>query len=81
MKPYYVAHIFYLPLGYAISLINQGYSTEEAYQLALSKFAYCGKRNNKRLKDFDRNQFHRHLIKFINTKNAVLVRKSKRYHR
>lgn len=79
MKPFYVAHIFYRPLGHAISLINQGYSPQDAKEITIRKFAYFGKKNNKRNKDFDQVQFSKHLDKFLNTPNAILCRKSKKH--
>lgn len=81
MKPYYAPHIFYLPLGYAISLINQGYSKDQAANMAIRRFAYYGKHNSKRNKYFDNKQFLKHLNRFIHTKDAVLVRKSTKYNR
>lgn len=79
MKPYYVATIYYLPLQYAISLINQGHSPADASAAAIKRFAYYGKRNQKRLKDFDRNQFTKHLNRFLNTPHAILVRRSPKH--
>ena len=76
MKKYYVAHIFYLPMAHAISLINKGFSKDQACQTAIDKFAYSGSR--KRNKDFNISQFKRHLDKFVDTPNAILVRKSRR---
>lgn len=78
-KPYYVATIYYLPMQHAISLINQGYSQDQASKLTIDRFAYYGKHHSKRLKEFDRNQFNRHLTKFLNTPNAILVRKSPKH--
>ena len=78
-QPYFVAHIYYLPLQYAVSLINQGHSQSEAAKITIDRFAYYGKKNNKPLKQFDKNQFNRHLNKFLNTPNAVLVRKSPKH--
>lgn len=79
MKHYYVGHLFYLPLSHAISLINQGYSQDEALEITIKRFAYYGRHNTKRNKDFDQNQFRKHFYKFLNTKDAVLMRKSKKY--
>lgn len=76
---YYVAPVYYLPLQYAISLINQGHSQSEAIQSAIDRFAYYGKKNNKPLKGFDKNQFNKHFNRFLNTPDAVLVRKSPKH--
>ena len=75
-KLYRVPPIYYLPLQYAVSLINQGHSADQAAQSAIDRFAYYGKHQNKRLKDFDKNHFRKHLNKFISIPNATLVRKS-----
>lgn len=76
MKPYPVANIFYLPLQYAVSLVNQGVPQSDAAKQAIDRFAYYGKHQNKRLKAFDINQFNKHFNRFLNTPNATLVRKS-----
>ena len=76
MKKYYVAHVFYLPMAHAISLINKGFSKDQACQATIDKFAYSGSR--KRNKDFNIQQFRRHLDRFVDTPNAILVRKSRR---
>lgn len=76
LKPYFVGNLYYLPLQYAINLVNQGHSRSEAAQIAIDRFAYYGKNNNKRLKDFDKHQFTKHLNRFLDTPNAILVRKS-----
>lgn len=75
-KLYRVPPIYYLPLQYALSLINQGLPKDKAAQYAIDRFAYYGKHQNKRLKDFDKSHFVKHLNRFIATPNAVLVRKS-----
>lgn len=77
--PYYVAAIYYLPLQYAISLLNSGLTKESALQSAIDRFAYYGKHNGKRLKEFDINQFTKHFNRFTSTPNAVLVRKSPKH--
>lgn len=77
--PYFVAPIYYLPLQYAVALLNSGRSKEEALQSAIDRFAYYGKHNGKRLKEFDINQFTKHFNRFISTPNAVLVRKSPKH--
>ena len=79
MKPFYVAHMYYLPMQYAIALINQGYTKDKAAQFAIDRFAYYGKHQNKRLKEFDKNQFKKHLNRFTSTPNAILVRKSPKH--
>lgn len=76
---YKVAPIYYLPLQHAIALINHGTPKDQAAQSAIDKFAYYGKHNSKRLKDFDKNQFHKHLDRFLNTPNAFLIRKSPKH--
>lgn len=73
---YHVAPIYFLAMQYAISLINQGCSKDHAAQQAIDRFAYYGKHQNKRLKDFDKNHFRKHLDRFTSIPNAVLVRKS-----
>lgn len=78
-KLYHVPPVYYLPLQYAVSLINQGHSADQAAQSAIDRFAYYGKHQNKRLKDFDKNQFIKHLNKFISIPNAILVRKSPKH--
>ena len=77
--PYYVAPIYYLPLQYAVSQLNSGRSEEDALQSAIDRFAYYGKRNGKRLKAFDINQFTKHFHRFISTPHAVIVRKSPKH--
>lgn len=81
MKHYYVAPLYYLPVGHAISLINKGYSTEDAINITIQKFAYFGKRNSKRNKEFNQIQFRKHINKFLSIPNAVLVRKSPKRNR
>lgn len=76
MKPYYVAHQFYLPVGYTLSLINNGVPKDLAVKQTIDRFAYFGKRNSKRNKDFNQVQFIKHIDNFLNTPNAVLCRKS-----
>lgn len=81
MKHYYVAPLYYLPVGHAISLINKGYPTDVAINITIQKFAYFGKRNSKRNKLFDIVQFKKHVIRFLDIPNAVLVRKSSKHNR
>lgn len=78
-KYYYVAPVYYLAMQYAISLINQGYTKDVAAQSAIDRFAYYGKHQNKRIKEFDKNQFKKHLNKFASIPNALLVRKSPKH--
>ena len=78
-KLYHVPPIYYLPLQYAVSLINQGHSADQAAQSAIDRFAYYGKHQNKRLKDFDKSQFKKHLNRFTSIPNAILVRKSPKH--
>ena len=79
MKFHYVAPMYYLPMQHAISLVKQGHSRSEALQITIDKFAYYGKHNTKRLKEFDRNAFTKSFNKFLDTPNAILVRKSPRH--
>lgn len=76
---YYVASVYYLAMQYAIALINQGTPKAEASQQAIDRFAYYGKHNTKRIKEFDKNQFRKHLDRFLSTPNAFLVRKSPKH--
>ncbi len=76
---YYVAPIYFLAMQYAISLINSGLTKDQATQQAIDRFAYYGKHNTKRLKDFDKNIFRKHVDRFLNTPNAFLVRKSPKH--
>lgn len=76
MNKYCVAPVYFLAMQYAISLINQGRSKAVAAQEAIDRFAYYGKRQNKRLKEFDKNVFIHHLDKFLSIPDAILVRKS-----
>ena len=78
-KFYHVAPVYYLAMQYAISLINQGYPKDKAAQEAIDRFAYYGKHQNKRLKEFDKNQFKKHLNRFTSIPNAILVRKSPKH--
>lgn len=78
--PYYVAHIYFLPLQYAADLVRlANYSKEEASHLALERYTRYGKNNRKRLKEFDQNQFRKHLDKFLSIPNGYLVRKSPKH--
>lgn len=76
---YYVAPIYYLAMQYAIALVNQGCSPSVATQSAIDRFAYYGKHNNKRIKEFDKNQFRKHVKRFLDTPNAILIRKSPKH--
>ena len=76
---YYVAPIYFLAMQYAISLINSGLTKDQATQQAIDRFAYYGKHNTKRLKDFDKNIFRKHVNRFLNTPNAFLIRKSPKH--
>lgn len=76
---YYVAPIYFLAMQYAISLINSGLTKDQATQQAIDRFAYYGKHNTKRLKDFDKNIFRKHVDRFLNTPNAFLIRKSPKH--
>lgn len=76
---YYVAPIYFLAMQYAISLINSGLTKDQATQQAIDRFAYYGKHNTKRLKNFDKNIFRKHVERFLNTPNAFLVRKSPKH--
>ena len=76
---YYVAPIYFLAMQYAISLINSGITKDQATQQAIDRFAYYGKHNTKRLKDFDKNIFRKHVNRFLNTPNAFLIRKSPKH--
>ena len=76
---YYVAPIYFLAMQYAISLIRSGIPKDQATQQAIDRFAYYGKHNSKRLKDFDKNIFRKHVNRFLNTPNAFLVRKSPKH--
>lgn len=77
--PYYVSTIYYIPLQYATSLIAQGHSRSDAINLTLQRFAYYGKHNHKQLKAFDQNQFEHHLKIFLDTPDAILIRKASKY--
>lgn len=79
MKPFYVAPMYYLPMQYAIALLNSGHTEDDAAKQAIERFAYYGKHRTKRLKSFDQNQFRKRLHKFINTPNAILIRKSPKH--
>lgn len=76
---YYVPPIYFLAMQYAISLINSGLPKDQATQQAIDRFAYYGKNNTKRLKDFDKNIFRKHVNRFLNTPNAFLIRKSPKH--
>ena len=76
---YYVAPIYFLAMQYAISLIRSGLTKDQATQQAIDRFAYYGKHNNKRLKDFNENIFRKHVNRFLNTPNAFLIRKSPKH--
>ena len=76
---YYVAPIYFLAMQYAISLIRSGLTKDQATQQAIDRFGYYGKHNNKRLKDFDKNIFRKHVNRFLNTPNAFLIRKSPKH--
>lgn len=80
MKKYFVAPIYYIPLKYASDLVNLcNIPSEQAAEVAIKKYAYYGKSNGKRLKEFDQNIFRHHLNRFLNTPNAIIVRKSPKY--
>lgn len=79
MKFHYVAPMYYLPMQYAASLYNQGYSQAEAARIAIDRFAYYGKKNNKRLKNFSKENFIKSFNKFVKTPGAIIVRKSPRH--
>ena len=75
MKPYYVPPVYYLPLGHAISLINRGASKEKAMRVTLSRFARFGRGKRKHINKLKPTQFAKHLERFLNTEDAILVRK------
>ena len=76
MKPFYVTTLYYLPMQYAIALVNSGHTEDDAAKQAIERFAYYGKHHTKRLKEFDQNRFRKHLYKFLNTPHAILIRKT-----
>lgn len=77
MNYYYVAPIYYIPVKYAADLVTLcNYSQDQAVKATIERYGYYGKKNSKRLKEFDSKVLANHLRKYLKHPNTILMRKS-----